>query len=92
MLVHNTAQYIATAVCHHWDITAAAIIINEAGGVCLSAAANGELKPLRLWDGAAYENDFDTFAKMRDWRGNFVGVSPRMSKFLQDNLRLVKRD
>lgn len=88
-LVNNTAQYIVTSVCHHWDVAAAMVIVKEAGGLNLSSDSAGNLQPLVLWNGADYKNDTATFAKMRDWRGNLISAAPNMAHFLQRNLRLV---
>jgi fructose-1,6-bisphosphatase/inositol monophosphatase family enzyme len=79
-----------TSVCHHWDVAAAVVIINEAGGLNLTSDNDGALMPLSMWNGARYENDTETFEKMRKWRGNLIAAAPNMAHFLQRNLRLVE--
>ena len=88
-LINNTAQYIVTSVCHHWDVAAAIVIVKEAGGLNLSSNGEGHLEPLALWNGTNYANDTATFEKMRNWRGNLIAAAPNMAHFLQRNLRLV---
>ena len=95
MVARGVVQYSLTGAPHLWDAAAGSVLVAEAGGLVMTGERRRSRLPL-VPDGLLW-SELDSFFpgwdegvtldRMRKWRGPMLCGSPRLTRYVADNLR-----